>query len=488
MSKARWSARCCAWSVAAVAVAAVPARGQDSDETEKLRRAATEERIKALEDKLAAPDMFRVQWKDGLRLTTPDNMFDIKIGGRLHFEGQWNDADDALEATRRYNANSGDATAANTRAIGPLEDAYEVRRARLYLSGLLYQHVEFKWQYDFAKGAVADKDVYAGLVNLGDWVPNFRAGHMYEQFGLDALTSSNDSVFIERAAISNVLAPNRNPGVQLWKGWKDSNNEERMTWAVGCYREDNGDSGGNKSGTTFDSSGDGAYNVTARVTGTPYWTDSGKRMVHVGAAATRRGLAGRGNETLTIAGKPEVDTFPNFVSTGAMGEVDSEWRYGAEIASIWSRWTFAGEYMWTKTNLHAPRPPVAGFPTLDDASFSGWYAQASYMLTGETRRWKPAEAIFQNPRPYANAFQNGAMGAWEVALRYSTLDLTDGHKATGGVEGGELQMITAGLNWYLNPNTRLMFDVSRIDLDEVDPALGKGGDVLVAQFRVQVNF
>lgn len=461
---------------AALGLVGGDAHGQDEMTLEQLRAQAVNERIKALEDKFAAPDLFRVHWKDGLRLTTPDGKFDLKIGGRLHFEGQWNCAEERLEETKRYNGSSGDAGV--TQNIGPLEDAFEIRRARLYLSGLVYEHIEFKFQYDFAKSAVQDKDVYAGAVDLGDWIPNVRAGHMYEQFGLDSLTSSNDSVFIERAAISNIISPNRNPGFMLWKNFKDGNQEERVTWAGGVFREDASDDAV--------ATGDGAYNLTARVTGTPFWKDKGKQMVHLGVAGTRRGVAGRqsgaNGEGVAYAGKPEVDTFGNFVNTGLMREADVDWRFGGELAAIWKAWCFAGEYMITKTDLNATSS------ALDNPEFHGWYAQVSYVLTGEARRWKPAEAIFQNPRPYANAFDNGGMGAWEAALRYSTIDLTDGHKATGGVEGGELVMLTAGLNWYLNPNTRWMFDVSRIHLDDVDPALGRGGDATVLQTRVQFNF
>jgi phosphate-selective porin OprO/OprP len=461
--------------IAAVAVAAFVAGGRASGQMteEKLRQEALNERIRALEEKFAAPDLFRVYWKDGLRLTSPDNNFDLKIGGRLHFESEWNDADDDLEATQRYNGNSGDT--AVTQTIGPLEDGMELRRARLYISGLIYEHIEFKWQYDFAKGAVGHRDVYAGFVNLGDWIPNVRVGHQYEPFGLDALTSSNDSTFVERATVSLAIAPNRNPGFLFWKNLKDENKVERFTWAAGVFREDSSD---NSVAT-----GDGAYNVTARITGTPWWQNEGRRFLHLGAAATRRSIAGRqgsaGGEGLTYASKPEVDLFGNFVTTGVMREADVDWRYGGELAVVVNRWSIQSEYMLTKTDMNSNS-------ALDDPSFSGWYVQAAYTITGEPRRWKPAEAIFQNPKPYANAFEDGGLGAWEVALRFSDLDLTDGNTATGGVEGGALDIITLGLNWYLNPNVRVMWDLSRIDLDDVNPALGDGGDATVAQMRIQV--
>ena len=473
MNRFARNALCVTLGASAFPILGASARAQDAEEL-KLRFDVLNERLKAIEDKQGAGDSLRTYWKDGLRLTSPDSKFDLKIGGRIHFESEFNDADADLEATKRFNGNAHDQ--AVTQNIGPLEDGFELRRARLYISGVIYEHVEFKWQYDFAKGAVGHKDAYAGLVNLGDWVPNIRAGHMYEPFGLDTLTSSNDSTFVERSAIANFFSPNRNPGFLLWKGLKsevDGKQVERLTWAAGAFREDSSDNSV--------SANDGAFNVTARITGTPFYRNEGKQLLHLGLAATRRSVGGRGNEGVTYAAKPEVDLFGNFVTTGAMREADVDWRHGAEAALVWNRWSLQSEYNWTKTDMNSNS-------TLDDPSFRGFYVQGSWMLTGENRRYKPAEATFQNPKPWANAFENGGRGAWELAARWSTIDLSDGTEASGGVEGGALDMITLGLNWYLNPNARVMWDLSRIDLDEVDPLLGEGGAVTVAQMRVQLAF
>jgi phosphate-selective porin OprO/OprP len=458
---------------AALPLLALSARAQESEEL-KLRFDALNERIRSIEDKQSAGDLLRVQWRDGLRLTSPDNKFDLKIGGRIQFESAFEQADESLEESKRFSADANDQT--KTATVGPLEDGFELRRARLHLSGTMYQHLEFKWQYDFAKGAVGHKDVYGGLVNLGDWIPNFRFGHMYEPFGLDAMTSSNDSTFVERAAISNTFAPNRNPGFLFWKNFKwdvDGKAVERITWAAGTFKEDASDNSV--------ASGDSAYNLTARIAGTPYYASEGKKLVHLGAAVTRRKVAGRGSESVTYASKPEVDLFGSFVSTGAMKEADVDWRWGTEAAVVWNKWSLQGEYMRTRTDMNSGS-------TLDHPEFNGWYLQGSWMLTGEARRYKTAEATFQNPKPWANAFDNGGMGAWELALRWSTIDLSSGSEASGGVKGGELDMVTLGLNWYLNTNAMVMWDVSRIDLDELDPAFGAGGQATVAQMRWQYAF
>ena len=164
-----------------------------------------------------------------------------------------------------------------------------------------------------------------------------------------------------------------------------------------------------------------------------------------------------------------------------MREADVDWRYGAEAAFVWNAFSVQSEYILTKTDFTSAS-------ALDDASFHGWYAQVAWTITGENRRWKPAEATFQSPRPAVNAFDNGGMGAWEVAARFSSLDLTDGHKASGGVEGGQLDCATLALNWYLNPNTKVMWDFTRADLDVDDAALGEGGIANILQMRVQFAF
>ena len=56
------------------------------------------------------------------------------------------------------------------------------------------------------------------------------------------------------------------------------------------------------------------------------------------------------------------------------------------------------------------------------------------------------------------------------------LDLNDGL-----VQAGELDGLTLGVNWYLNPNTRLMFNYIRSHLERV-------GDTDIVSMRVQFNF
>ena len=71
------------------------------------------------------------------------------------------------------------------------------------------------------------------------------------------------------------------------------------------------------------------------------------------------------------------------------------------------------------------------------------------------------------------------MGAWELGLRYSQIDLND-----DVIFGGEEENITLGLNWYVNPLIRFMANVVLID---TDPKAGNE-EVTAFQMRAQIEF
>jgi phosphate-selective porin OprO/OprP len=114
-------------------------------------------------------------------------------------------------------------------------------------------------------------------------------------------------------------------------------------------------------------------------------------------------------------------------------------------------------------------------------SFSGFYGEASMYLTGESRPYDPRTGAFARliPRHNFNLGRGGAWGAIELAARFSHTDLDDGY-----VQGGRLNLLMAGVNWYLNPNVRWMLNCG------VGRAFGGqwDGHMLIVQTRVGVDF
>jgi phosphate-selective porin OprO/OprP len=160
-----------------------------------------------------------------------------------------------------------------------------------------------------------------------------------------------------------------------------------------------------------------------------------------------------GTQTLTLSDRPEVRIDPTvLVSTGAIAGVSGAQVYSVEAAGTYGPLFFQGEYFWFNVDRNA-------FAPLPSLKFQGGYAEAAYVLTGETRPYNPGSASYGGIAP-ANPFAltGGGWGAWEIAGRYSTIDLNDRLGAANGVAGGRQTIYTLALNWYVNRNVRFMFD------------------------------
>ncbi len=132
------------------------------------------------------------------------------------------------------------------------------------------------------------------------------------------------------------------------------------------------------------------------------------------------------------------------------------------------------------------------FAPLPSVKFKGGYAEAAYVLTGETRPYNSAAASYGGIAP-ANPFSltGGGWGAWEIAGRFSTIDLNDQLAAANGVAGGRQTIYTLALNWYVNRNVRLMFDYLHGDITkQISPTnFGDAGAKFDAvAMRTQVAF
>ena len=105
-------------------------------------------------------------------------------------------------------------------------------------------------------------------------------------------------------------------------------------------------------------------------------------------------------------------------------------------------------------------------PSLPNEHFTGYYAYASYFLTGETRPFRGGN--FDRVRPFKELGKDG-LGAFELAVRYDHLDLENTPVLARA--GNDANSLTLGLNWYFNPFAKLMFNWVRFSGDNtsLDP-------------------
>jgi phosphate-selective porin OprO/OprP len=240
--------------------------------------------------------------------------------------------------------------------------------------------------------------------------------------------------------------------------------DERLTWAAGLYEEveDN-------EPFAFNDFSD--YNFSARITGLPWALDK-DRLLHLGLSYNHRFRSEEDNP-LRFRQRPEAHlTDVRLVDTGSIPS-DGANLINPEVALVYGPFSIQGEY------THAF---VSAEDDLDeDLDFSGFYVFASYFLTGEHRVYD--EGAFGRVKPAVNFHPTkGGWGAWEVAARYSHLDLND-----NAIQGGEEDDFTFGLNWYLNPNTRWMFNYIYAMVEDIED-LDDDGSANIFQTRLQVEF
>ncbi len=368
------------------------------------------------------------KWKTGLRLDGED--FKLKIGGRIMNDWFFSSSDSALEKEKDSE-------------VITWQDGTELRRARLYVSGVIYNNFIFKAQYDFAGGDADIKDMYIGLKDAG--VSKIMVGHFKEPFGLEELTSSKYITFMERSVTMEAFAPSRNSGLMI----TDTAWDKRLVWAVGTFKEVNG---------YAENYGDSQFNLTARVAAAVWKQD--KDLLHLGIAYSARKPNG---DTARFRSRPEAHLAPlRLVDSGKIA-ADNVGLLGLESAIVLGPFSAQAEYVSASVSRTDGEP---------DPTLTSYYVYLSYFLTGESRPYK--KGVFGRVKPSRN-FGPGA-GAWEIATRYSSIDLQD---AT--INGGEETNYTVGVNWYLNPNSRVMANYVNADLKDV-------GEATITQLRFQVDF
>ena len=104
--------------------------------------------------------------------------------------------------------------------------------------------------------------------------------------------------------------------------------------------------------------------------------------------------------------------------------IDDIWKWSGELAGVWGAFAAQAEYISTAVNRDK----------FSDVHLEGWYLETSYFLTGESRRYNKGH--FARPQP-RQAVDAGGIGAWQLALRYSELDLND-----GVIQGGAAQAVS----------------------------------------------
>jgi hypothetical protein len=334
----------------------------------------------------------------------------------------------------------------------------DFHRARFALKGLIFQHIEFEAEREFATKAGTWQNVY-----------ELQGGKFKIPFGYEWLISSDELDFVYRTRATDSLGAGRDIGVMLHgRLYKKS-----VSYAVGYFQHD-----GSKSPTyepppalPDDTAPTQKGAFAARVTVSPL--KLGKlparlNNLEFGLAMVSSNVTGGGQNNLHGHMLFSGNFFHRDFATNGR-----RLRLGADLSWAPNAFSFSAEYMRTseqrlgqgvgnETTLNNDLPDIIG---------TGWYVAGTWAITGEKKEGglKPKRPLLQ-----------GGFGAVELAARYERTGFASGSATADNpasrspravyVRPNGERVFTFGVNWYWNKWVKVQFNGMRESID--DPGRG----------------
>lgn len=404
-----------------------------------------------------------------------------------------------------------------------IPDNVYMRRIRPIIEGTLWKYVDYRIMPDFAPGPSGTNAprIFDAIIDLRYFrEASLAAGIMKAPVSLERLASASHLSFVERAW-PNQLAPNRQRGFLL-HGEFDQPGHPSAFSATGRNMTVSGNfpmymypdfltyqfgvfNGASNNGSLYSNSND-SIDFQGRLFVHPF--------LHTGLAP----LEGLGIGLAGTYGSPNSVPLSSFQSPGlqtiftynpATQADGNAYRLYPQSYWIWGPFKLVGEYALANQDI-ANQVQKNGYTENQysmDQNSNAWNITMDYVLTGEHNSFLNAGI---RPRQNFNPFENG-WGAWVVAARYSPIHFGSGVFRNFGtaadpfypfadprnsVESADTWAL--GANWWLNPNTKLMFDYSQTGFRGGATALNPDGNPThtvidrmtekVFQTRMQVNF
>jgi phosphate-selective porin OprO and OprP len=393
----------------------------------------------AREKSTPAPAPLTAGWRDGFYIQSEKGDFRLQVGVLAHLDGRFAPGDDG----------------------GAVNDTFYLRRLRPYLRGRIAQRFEFFFNPDFGGGSLVVQDAYVDTI----FAPAFRVrvGKGKSPFGFERLHTVSQLLFFERAMPTSV-APNRDLGVQILGNTFGG----RLSYLGGILN-------GVPDGTSGDIDNGDSKDLVGRIIVKPFATETASplRELTIALSGSVGGQTGAAALPVfrTVSIRQLYFSYNGASADGVRTRYSPQFFYYFKSVGGWA------EYVHSEV-------PIRKDAFFDDIAHDAWQVAGWVVLTGE----KLADATAA-VRPKANFdFGRGHFGAVQLAARYHALSIdrravTEGLAAPGSSRKAEAW--TAGVNWYLTPNFKYVFNFERTVFDDGD---GPRGAENAFVFRTQVFF
>jgi phosphate-selective porin OprO/OprP len=441
---------------------------------------------------------------------TNDNSFQACLRGRIQLD------------VADYEIDLSDLGASIPSAQRDLGSGAVFRRLRFGVEGRFFTDFIYEIRFDFG-GTDTEGSGIINIARVG-WAPSSIPGLRVHVGALQPIltmydaTSSAELPSIERAAVVTTLVgafggDNGRRGVEATYQKENLFYQGDNFMISSAFTGDRVDGNGvGHSGSNIDDEktqlvGRLAYRFYSDPTTNTNLQIGGSAAEILSASGTTPGAA----RTIQLRERPEIRVDgTRWVDTGAI-PISGGLAYGLEAAAQFQNFWIGGE--WYKMDLDRDLCP-SGCNNLatKDPSFSGWYVEGTWIITGEAKRYVAAGtnnnvAVWRgpavaNPVGFAGGVGNG-WGAFELTTRYSVLNLNSDENdavTANRIRGGEQKIWNLGVNWYLNANLKSVLEYAMVDVDRssctaiagggCSNALNQGLDAKfdVIQGRVQFSF
>ncbi len=368
------------------------------------------------------------------------------------------------------------------------EETFDLRTVRFGLKGELSRHFDWEIEREIERASDADeiperwqfgewKDVYLNWTTFDAF--SVKAGRFKMPFGLEQTTSVSDLDFAYRTLGSSTIAPGRDRGVM-------------------AYGELLGGSFIYEAGV-FDDDGDNSDLEE------PQFVEAGRDLEGEGPSAAVRLVAElfrglpvhnrlKGAEfgiAYTNAAVPEglnsligeevwgFDFFERVYVKGRRQRIGFQFDWSPGPAGFKAEWMQSREERKGQSNRNED---------LSDFLATGWYASATWLLTGEDKD--------SNVTPRRPLFRGGA-GAFEIGVRYDQLTFESASKSGPDFTNPRADhltpntdsTLTIGVNWLLNRWVKVVVNGLRQSIDDTTRAPITGtADYWSGLARLQIAF
>jgi phosphate-selective porin OprO/OprP len=365
-----------------------------------------------------------------------------------------------------------------------LKDGTFFRRARVGFEGTAFGDWDYRLLFDFGGSGVENAgQLYEGWAQYSGLKPfHFRVGAWPQPIGLEDQMSTNAQMFLERPGIADVARNLAAGDTRIGAGafgydnyWFLSADVTGRTVGVvntGTFITSTTTGNVGTAQTFGDQVGLVGRAVFSPFHGSDWRVNVGAHGSYVDRPGDTAGPAANGLIPVTGFGIRLRDTpelrvdGTQFIDTGSIPAHNAS-TIGGEIAAEKGPLFAEAEY----ESIHVDRADGIASPT-----FTGWYIEGSWLLTGESRLYNASSAAFDGPavkHPFSR--KDGGWGALELAVRYSDADLNFNAGAPGtapvadAIRGGDQKTWSVGLNWYPNQVFHFMLDFDHVEVDRLSP-------------------